>query len=112
MQVEHPLVTRAGDEQSVAATKTFTAQLAAFAALAEALGASALRAGLPASVAGMSVDRQCSSGLMATAIGAKQIVFDAHDIVVTGGVESISLVQNGHMNLFRAGLAHHLHNLF
>jgi glucosamine--fructose-6-phosphate aminotransferase (isomerizing) len=44
--VEHPLVTRAGDERSVAATKTFTAQLAAFAALAAALGASELRAGL------------------------------------------------------------------
>jgi acetyl-CoA C-acetyltransferase len=62
----------------------------------------ALRAGLPASVAGMSVDRQCSSGLMATAIGAKQILFDAQKTVVTGGVESISLVQNEHMNLFHA----------
>jgi acetyl-CoA C-acetyltransferase len=62
----------------------------------------ALRAGLPVSVAGMSVDRQCSSGLMATAIGAKQILFDAQKTVVTGGVESISLVQNEHMNLFHA----------
>jgi acetyl-CoA C-acetyltransferase len=62
----------------------------------------ALRAGLPASVAGMSVDRQCSSGLMATAIGAKQILSDAQEIVVTGGVESISLVQNEHMNHFHA----------
>jgi glucosamine--fructose-6-phosphate aminotransferase (isomerizing) len=44
--VEHPLVTCAGDERSVAATKTFTAQLAAFAALAAALGASELRTGL------------------------------------------------------------------
>jgi acetyl-CoA C-acetyltransferase len=62
----------------------------------------ALRAGLPASVAGMSIDRQCSSGLMATAIGAKQILSDAQRIVVTGGVESISLVQNEHMNHFHA----------
>jgi acetyl-CoA C-acetyltransferase len=62
----------------------------------------ALRAGLPASVAGMSVDRQCSSGLMATAIGAKQILSDAQKILVAGGVESISLVQNEHMNDFHA----------
>lgn len=62
----------------------------------------ALRAGLPTSIAGMSVDRQCSSGLMAAAIGASQIVVDGQAIVVTGGVESISLVQNESMNLFRA----------
>lgn len=62
----------------------------------------AIRAGLPTSVAGMSVDRQCSSGLMAVAIAAKQILFDAQTIVVGGGVESISLVQNNHMNLHRA----------
>lgn len=61
-----------------------------------------LRAGLPTAVPGMSVDRQCSSGLMAAAIAAKQILFDAQKIVVAGGVESISLVQNAHMNLFRA----------
>lgn len=52
-----------------------------------------LRAGLPVSVAGMSVDRQCASGLMAIATAAKQIVLDQMDIVVGGGVESISLVQ-------------------
>jgi acetyl-CoA C-acetyltransferase len=62
----------------------------------------ALRAGLPASVAGMSIDRQCSSGLMATAIGAKQILSDGQQFVVAGGVESISLVQNAHMNRYRA----------
>lgn len=59
---------------------------------------SAIRAGLPASVAAMTVDRQCSSGLMAIAIGAKQIVVDGMPVVVAGGVESISLVQNQHMN--------------
>ena len=62
----------------------------------------ALRAGLPTSVSGMSVDRQCSSGLMATAIAAKQIMCDSQQVVVAGGVESISLVQNNHMNLYRA----------
>jgi acetyl-CoA C-acetyltransferase len=63
---------------------------------------SALRAGLPATVAGMSVDRQCASGLMAIAIAAKEIVDDAMTVTVGGGVESISLVQNEHMNRFRA----------
>ncbi len=62
----------------------------------------ALRAGLPTSIAGMSVDRQCSSGLMAIAIAAKQIVADGMTIVVGGGLESISLVQNEHMNRYRA----------
>ncbi len=62
----------------------------------------ALRAGLPVSVAGMSVDRQCASGLMAIATAAKQVVLDGMDIAVGGGVESISLVQNEHMNTHRA----------
>ena len=52
----------------------------------------AIRAGLPTSIAGMSVDRQCSSGLMATAIVAKQILVDGQSIAVSGGGESISLV--------------------
>ena len=62
----------------------------------------ALRAGLPTSVAGMSVDRQCASGLMAISIAAKQIVDDGMHITVGGGLESISLVQNDHMNRYRA----------
>jgi acetyl-CoA C-acetyltransferase len=62
----------------------------------------ALRAGLPTSVAGMSVDRQCASGLMAIAIAAKQILVDGMSIVVGGGLESISLVQNDKMNHHRA----------
>ena len=62
----------------------------------------ALRAGLPASVAGMSIDRQCASGLMAIATGAKEIVVDGMSTVVAGGLESISLVQNEHANTFRA----------
>jgi acetyl-CoA C-acetyltransferase len=63
---------------------------------------SALRAGLPTSVAGMSVDRQCASGLMAIAIAAKEIVEDGMSVTVGGGLESISLVQNDKMNRFRA----------
>lgn len=52
----------------------------------------ALRAGLPVTVSGMTVDRQCSSGLMAVAIAAKQIAYDGMQIAVGGGVESVSLV--------------------
>ncbi|MDX1481937.1 MAG: acetyl-CoA C-acyltransferase [Woeseiaceae bacterium] len=62
---------------------------------------SALAAGLPVSVAGMSVDRQCASGMMAIAIAAKQVLVDNMQIVVGGGVESISLVQNEHYNRYR-----------
>ncbi len=53
----------------------------------------ALRAGLPVSVAGMTIDRQCSSGLMTIATAAKQVMVDRMDVVVAGGVESISMVQ-------------------
>ncbi|WP_294318338.1 acetyl-CoA C-acyltransferase [uncultured Sphingomonas sp.] len=59
----------------------------------------ALRAGLPISVSGMSIDRQCASGLMAIATAAKQIVHDRMDICVAGGVESISLVQTPQMRV-------------
>src|SRR5215212_3737281 len=61
----------------------------------------ALRAGLPTSVAGMSMDRQCASGLMAIATAAKEIVVDGLGVAVGGGLESISLVQNEHANRFR-----------
>ena len=59
----------------------------------------ALRAGLPVTVAGMSIDRQCASGLMAISIAAKQVIVDRMPICVAGGVESISLVQTGEMRL-------------
>ncbi len=62
----------------------------------------ALAAGLPVTTAGMTVDRQCSSGMMAIALAAKTIISDGVDIMVGGGLESISLVQNEHMNTFRA----------
>ena len=63
----------------------------------------ALWAGLPESVAGMTIDRQCSSGLMAIATAAKQIIVDGQTVTIGGGVESISLVQGPKMNNFRAG---------
>src|ERR1700740_1470572 len=62
----------------------------------------AIRAGLPVSVPGMTIDRQCSSGLMAIATAAKEIVHDGMTIAVGGGLESISLVQNEQRNQFRA----------
>lgn len=59
----------------------------------------ALRSGLPISVGGMTLDRQCSSGLMSIATAAKQIIVDNMDIVAAGGQESISLVQTPEMRV-------------
>jgi len=61
----------------------------------------AMAAGLPTTVPGMSIDRQCSSGLMAIATASKQIVMDGMNTCVAGGIESISLVQNENMNMTR-----------
>lgn len=62
----------------------------------------AIRAGLPTSVAGMTIDRQCSSGLMALSVVSNAIRAGDMQIGVAGGVESVSLVQTDRMNLFRA----------
>ena len=62
---------------------------------------SALAAGMPVTVAGMTIDRQCSSGMMAIATGAKQVLHDDMKVIVAGGLESISLVQNEHQNTHR-----------
>jgi acetyl-CoA C-acetyltransferase len=61
----------------------------------------ALAAGLPNMVSGMTIDRQCSSGMMAIATAAKQIIVDGMSVVVGGGLESISLLQNDKMNTYR-----------
>ena len=58
-----------------------------------------IRAGLPDSVAGQSLDRQCASGLMAIATAAKQIISDGMDVAIGGGVESISMNQTGDMHV-------------
>lgn len=55
---------------------------------------SLLAAGLPASVSGQTIDRQCSSGLMAIATAAKQVICDGMDVVVAGGQENISEIQH------------------
>ncbi len=59
----------------------------------------ALRAGLPVTVSAMSMDRQCSSGLMSIATASKQVVMDRMDVVAAGGQESISLVQTKDMRV-------------
>ncbi|MBI1773968.1 MAG: acetyl-CoA C-acyltransferase [Proteobacteria bacterium] len=61
----------------------------------------AIRAGLPASVPGATINRFCSSGLQAIVMAAQRIRSDGADILVAGGLESISLVQNEHKNGFR-----------
>lgn len=72
---------------------------------------SLLRAGLPQTVSGMSIDRMCSSGLMAVATAAKQIVVDGMQVTVGGGLESISLVQSGKPNTHRARDPHLVKNI-
>lgn len=64
--------------------------------------AAAMAAGFPASVAGAAIDRQCASGLSAVAAAAAEVVVDGAGVVVAGGVESLSLVQNEHINRFRS----------
>ena len=59
----------------------------------------ALRAGCPVGVSGMTMDRQCSSGLMSIATAAKQVITDRMQIVAAGGQESISLVQTPEMRV-------------
>jgi acetyl-CoA C-acetyltransferase/acetyl-CoA acyltransferase len=61
-----------------------------------------LRAGLPVSVSGTTVDRLCASGLQAIAIAARSVIHDGVQIAVGGGGQSISLVQNEHANTYRA----------
>jgi len=57
----------------------------------------ALASGLPLSVSGQTLDRQCASGLMAIATAAKQILVDGMRVTIGAGQEQISLVQNRHM---------------
>ncbi|MCB1615846.1 MAG: acetyl-CoA C-acyltransferase, partial [Pseudomonadales bacterium] len=63
---------------------------------------SAIAGGLPETVAGMAMERQCSSGLMTIATAAKSIMCNEIDVAIAGGVESISLTQNKHKNTYRS----------
>ena len=64
---------------------------------------SAIRAGLPVSTAGVIVNRFCSSGMQTIAMAAQRVIVDNVPVVIGGGLESISLVQNDHAN------KHHIH---
>jgi len=59
----------------------------------------ALAAGLPVTVAGQTVDRQCASGLMSISMASKQVVMDRMDVVVAAGMDSISQVQTAELRL-------------
>jgi acetyl-CoA C-acetyltransferase len=60
-----------------------------------------MRAGLPASVPGTSVDQQCASGMQAIVVAAWHVMHEGVPVAVAGGVESISLVQTEHRNRHR-----------
>jgi len=62
----------------------------------------AIRGGLPATTAGMSINRFCSSGLQAIALASQRVLSEKIPAIVAGGVESISLVQNDKLNFYRA----------
>ncbi len=75
----------------------------------------ALRAGLPVTTSGTTVNRFCSSGMQAISMAAQRVIVDGVQVMVAGGLESISLVQNEHMNMFRAReewLAEHVDGLY
>ena len=57
----------------------------------------ALAAGMPVTSGAATIDRQCSSGLMTIAMAAREIIVDNLNVVVAGGQDSISLVQNNYM---------------
>ena len=63
---------------------------------------SALRAGLPVTTSGATITRLCSSGLQAISLAAQRVLVDKVPVVVAGGLESISLVQNEHRNTYRS----------
>ena len=96
--IEHA-VQRAGIEGAEVEDVVFGAALQQVHQAGNIARQAALRAGLPTSVSGMSLDRQCASGLMAIATAAKQIIVDGMDIAIGGGVESISMVQTPQMRV-------------
>lgn len=86
-------VTRAGLEPGAVEDVILGAALQQHSTGSNVARQAALRAGMPVSVAGMSVDRQCASGMMAIGAASKSVMQDGIDIAVGGGVESVSLVQ-------------------
>lgn len=94
--IEHA-VARAGVEPGEVEDVVMGAAIQMGSAFQNVARQSLLRAGLPESVAGQTIDRQCSSGMMAISIAAKQIISDGMDVAIGGGVESISMNQTGDM---------------
>mmetsp|Transcript_22694 Transcript_22694/g.37340 ORF Transcript_22694/g.37340 Transcript_22694/m.37340 type:complete len:399 (+) Transcript_22694:107-1303(+) len=90
-------VSRAGVEGAEVADVVFGAALQQGHTASNIARQAAIRAGLPVTVAGMSLDRQCASGMMAIAAASKQVVQDGMDVVIGGGVESVSMVQTPQM---------------
>lgn len=64
----------------------------------------ALAAGVPVTVSANTIDRQCSSGLAAIAAGARQIMVDGMSVVLAGGTEQISLIQNDYIKMAATGV--------
>ena len=64
----------------------------------------ALAAGVPVTVSANTIDRQCSSGLAAIAAGARQIMVDGMSVVLAGGTEQISLIQNDYIKTAATGV--------
>lgn len=62
----------------------------------------AIRAGLPVTVPGMTINRFCSTGMQTVALAAQQVRSGQNRVVAAGGLESVSLVQNEHQNTFEA----------
>ncbi|WP_299147911.1 acetyl-CoA C-acyltransferase [uncultured Tateyamaria sp.] len=96
--IEHA-VKRAGIEGNAVQDVVFGAALQQGHQASNIARQAAIRAGLPVTVAGMSLDRQCASGMMAIAAASKQVVIDGMDVVVGGGVESVSMVQTPEMRV-------------
>ena len=94
--IEHA-VARAGVEAAEVEDVVMGAAIQMGSAFQNVARQSLLRAGMPDSVAGQTIDRQCSSGMMAISIAAKQIISDEMDVAIGGGVESISMNQTGDM---------------
>ena len=90
-------VERAGVDPSTIEDVVIGSVLTAGAAGMNVARLSALAAGLPNTVAGQTIDRQCSSGLMAIAPAAKQIIVDGQNVAVAGGQENISTLQNAYL---------------
>jgi acetyl-CoA C-acetyltransferase/acetyl-CoA acyltransferase len=95
-------VERAGIEPGAIDDAVIGTVLAAGTAGSNVARQAVLAAGLPVSVSGQTIDRQCASGLMAIATAAKQIAFDRMNVVVAGGQENISQVQKPYFEWVRA----------